>query len=259
MNTQHYTLVLGASGNLGGKVLQELLKRGEKVAAIVRNREKLHEFEGQIEILEGDFHDDRFLQSAFSQAKALFCTIPDAALGSPETAAERLIPILEASPIQHIVNISNATLKRNGGYTALIRFERALSKLKGIALKHLRCANFFENLNWGIHTPYLPDLRLPYISSYEIAHVAANYLQHKNFDGVSTVELLGERDYSMSELAAHVGISYTQLPYSDENIGFYQPFNEGNFELVTRTDQNTSSPAEERFTLDYFIRHDLKL
>jgi hypothetical protein len=199
------------------------------------------------------------LLSAFSQAKALFCTIPDSALASPEIAAERLIALLEASPIQHVVNISNATLKRNGGYTGLIRFEQALSKLQGIALKHLRCANFFENLNWGIHTPYLPDLKLPYISSYEIAHVAANYLQHKNFQGVSTVELMGERDYSMAELAARVGVSYTQLPYSDENRGFYQPFNEGKFELVSRTDQNTSLPAEEQFTLDYFIRHDLKL
>jgi hypothetical protein len=171
----------------------------------------------------------------------------------------RLVSLLEGSPIRHVVNISNATLKRGGNYTSLITLEQELSKVQGIAVKHLRCANFFENLNWGISTPYHPDLKLPYISSYEIAHVAANYLQHRNFEGISTDELLGERDYSMAELAQIIGVRYTQLPYSDANIGFYQPFNEGNFELVRRTAENTSIPDDKRFTLDYFIRNDLEL
>ena len=158
-----------------------------------------------------------------------------------------------------MVNISNCTLKRSGNFTSLIRFEQELSKVQGLAVKHLRCTNFFENLNWGINTPYLPDLKLPYISSYEIAHVAANYLQHRNFQGITVDELLGERDYSMAELAALVGVSYTQLPYSEENSSFYRPFNEGDYELVPRTEHNTTQPIEERFTLDYFIRHDLRL
>lgn len=254
-----YTLVLGATGNLGNKVMRELLQRGESVGVIARNRQRLSDFSGLAELLEGDFYDDVFMQEAFSHANALFCTIPDTALADPLAAAERLIKLLEASPVKYVVNISNATLKRNGNYTNLILFERELSKVQGIAVKHLRCANFFENLNWGINTPYLPDLKLPYISSYEIAHIAANYLQNRNFEGISTDELLGEKDYSMLELAAKVGVGYTQLPYTEANIGFYRPFNEGNFELVKRTADNTSIPDDERFTLEYFIRNDLKL
>jgi uncharacterized protein YbjT (DUF2867 family) len=259
MHTERYTLILGASGNLGGKVLQELLQRGEKVGATTRNGNQLRNLKHQADIFEGDFHDDTFLQQAFSCATALFSIIPDTALANPVTAAERLVRLLETSPIRHVVNISNATLKRNGNDTSLITFEQGLSKVQGIAVKHLRCANFFENLNWGINTPYHPDLKLPYISSYEIAHVAVNHLQNRDFEGISITELLGERDYSMAELAEIIGVSYTQLPYSDVNIGFYQPFNEGNFELVKRTDENTSIPNEERFTLAYFIRNDLRL
>ena len=251
--------MLGASGNLGNKVLKDLISRGESVAGVTRQKARMAALEGQCEVLEGDFQDDEFLRKSLSCATALFCTIPDSALAHPVAAAERLVKLLEASPIKHVVNISNATLKRNGNYTSLITFEQELSKVQGIAVKHLRCANFFENLNWGINTLYHPDLKLPYISSYEIAYVAANYLAHRNFEGISTDELLGERDYSMAELAEIIGVSYTQLPYSEANIGFYKPFNEGNFELVKRTMENTSIPTAEIFTLDYFIRNDLKL
>ncbi|MHC2991424.1 hypothetical protein OB13_07450 [Pontibacter sp. HJ8] len=259
MTSENYILVLGASGNLGGKVAQELIARGIPVGLVARDATHLCAFEEKAELLEGDFHDDGFLHHSLSKATALFCTVPDTALATPEAAAARLVRLLQDSPVKHVVNISNATLKRSGSYTSLIRFEQELSKVQDIAVKHLRCANFFENLNWGINTPYHPDLRLPYISSSEIANVAADYLQQRNFDGISIDELLGEQDYSMAELAELIGVNYTQLPYSDANISFYQPFNEGNYELVLRTEQNTTIPANPKFTLDYFIRHDLKL
>ncbi|WP_018478343.1 NAD(P)H-binding protein [Pontibacter roseus] len=259
MLKENYTLLLGASGNLGGKVAHEFITRGIPVGLVARDTSRLRAFEGSANLLEGDFHDDGFLRDSLSRATGLFCTVPDTALAAPEASAARLIKLLQDSPVSHVVNISNATLKRGGNYTSLIRFEQELSKVSGIAVKHLRCANFFENLNWGINTPYLPHVKLPYISSYEIAHVAAVYLQHRSFEGVTVDELLGERDYSMAELAERVGVPYSQLPYSQENIHFYRPFNEGEYELVPRTEQNTTVPANPRFTLDYFIRHELRL
>ena len=259
MTTEKYILILGASGNLGGKVAQELLARRERVAVVARDAKHLSRFSDKAILLVGDYMEDDFLRKALANASALFCTIPAGALATPEASAQRLIALLQESPDTHVVNISNCTLKRSGNFTSLIAFEKELSKVPGIAVKHLRCANFFENLNWGINTPYLPNLKLPYISSYEIAHVAANYLQRRNFEGITVDELLGERDYSMAELAALAGVSYTQLPYSEENSSFYRPFNEGDFELVPRTPQNTTYPGEERFTLDYFIRNDLRL
>ena len=259
MITEKYILVLGASGNLGGKVAEELLGRGERVGVVARDAKHLSRFSDKAILLVGDYMNDDFLREALANASALFCTIPAEALATPETSAQRLMALLKESPVTHVVNISNCTLKRDGMYTSLIAFEKELSKIEGIAVKHLRCANFFENLNWGIDTPYLPDLKLPYISSYEIAYVATNYLQQRNFEGITVDELLGERDYSMAELASLVGVSYTQLPYSEENISFYRPFNEGDYELVPRTAQNTTHPIEEKFTLDYFIRHELRL
>ncbi len=75
----------------------------------------------------------------------------------------------------------------------------------------MRCANFFENLNWGINTPYHEDIKLPYISSFEIADVAANYLNNLNFTEISVDELMGRKDYTMGEFARMLGIRYKQL------------------------------------------------
>jgi hypothetical protein len=56
-------------------------------------------------------------------------------------------------------------------------------------IEHLRCANFFENLNWGLHTPYRADIKLPYRSSYEVAYLAVDYLKYLDFTGISLDEL----------------------------------------------------------------------
>ena len=259
MKKENYILVLGASGNIGGKIAQELISRGETVGVVGRSKERLQQFEDRAEIWTGDFGDDTFLQKAFSKASTLFITIPDEHLSDPPAVAKRLGVLLQDSPVNHAVNISNSIVKRGGATTRLVLLEQELNKTKGINLKHLRSANFFENLNWGFSTPYRPDLQLPYISSYEVACVAANYLQRGDFEGVSVDVLLGERDYSMAELAAAAGTTYQQVPYTSENIYFYKPFNEGDFEVEARTLANTSAAKEARFTLEYFIRHDLRL
>ncbi|WP_439879907.1 NmrA family NAD(P)-binding protein [Pontibacter sp. MBLB2868] len=252
-------LVFGAGGNIGGKIADELLAAGANVGVVGRSRARLQKFEGKAEIWAGDFMDDAFLREAFWSARSLFLTVPDECFADPAAAARRLEELISESNITHVVNISNSIIKKGGSATRLVAFEQELNKIAGINLKHLRSANFFENLNWGLHTPYRPELKLPYISSYEVAHVAAQYLYQQNFEGKSVDVLLGTRDYSMAELAAAAGEVYKQQPYTDQNIGFYKPFNEGDFEVEPRTIQNTSKLTDNRFSLEYFLERDLQL
>ena len=258
MNESKYVLVLGASGNIGGKIAQELIEKGAKVGVVGRDRSRLQKFEGKADIWAGDFMDDAFLKEAFQRAHSLFLTVPDACFADPAATAQRLEKLLRESSITHVVNISNSIINKAGVATRLVALEQDLDKMAGIHLKHLRSANFFENLNWGLHTPYHPDLKLPYISSYEVAHVAAAYLYQQNFDGKSVDVLLGPGDYSMAELAAAAGVAYEQQPYTDQNIGFYKPFNEGDFEVETRTEANTSKATKPQFSLQYFLENDLQ-
>jgi uncharacterized protein YbjT (DUF2867 family) len=50
-----------------------------------------------------------------------------------------------------------------------------------------------------------PDLRIPMIATRDISAVAANELLHRKFSGKQTRELQGQRDISMTEVAAILG------------------------------------------------------
>ena len=248
-------LVTGASGNIGSKVAYELLKSGASIKVAGRNRIQLAPFEGQAPVFCGDLEDEAFLRQALEGVTAVFLVMPALRSTSIADFADLFTGAAEAAGVTHVVNISNCTLKRNGKWTTLLDFEQALNKAPHLHIRHLRCANFFENLNWGVHTPYNPDIRLPYISSYEIAHVASAHLQNLDFTGQSVQELMGRRDYSMQDFATLLGIAYQQQPLTEENNWFFGAFNSGQYELVKRTEANTSRETEERFTLEYFLEH----
>jgi hypothetical protein len=255
---QNTILVTGASGNLGSKVAHELLKTGATIKVTGRNKEKLSLFEGKTEVLCGDLEDESFLYSALDKVDTVFLVLPQLRRLSIEEFARIFIKAAEEKGITHVVNISNCTLKRFGKWTTLLEFEQALNRAPGLHIKHLRCANFFENLNWGIHTPYHPDIKLPYVSSYEIAHIAATYLKNRNFIGKSVEEFMGKADYSMQNFADKLGVPYQQQPLTEANHWFFGAFNTGQYELVKRTEENTSRLTDERFTLEHFLAHHFK-
>ncbi|HYH14060.1 MAG TPA: NAD(P)H-binding protein [Flavisolibacter sp.] len=255
MRNKHI-VVTGATGNLGSKVATALLENHQPIVVTGRNEEKLAAFTGKAKLLTGNLEDSRFLQELLQDAAAVFLVLPNLNQLSIKGFAEQLISIAEASGVTHVVNISNCTLTRFGKPTSLIEFETYLNEAEQLHIKHLRCANFFENLNWGIHTPYHPDIKLPYISSFEIARTAARYLQEQNFTGHTVDELMGVADYSMSEIATQLGVTYQQVPARAEDQAFFDAFNSGQYELVKRTLANTSVAQDERFTLSYFLEHD---
>jgi len=72
-------LVTGASGNVGGHVIQELAKRGADVRALVRDPSKAHLPAG-VEVVQGDLLDVDSLRSAFAGVSTLFllnAVVPD--------------------------------------------------------------------------------------------------------------------------------------------------------------------------------------
>ena len=76
-------VVTGATGNIGSKLVKELLRGGHKVIAVTRTAEKAKDLasEGAI-IAEGQMDDVEFLTRTFTGADAVFALIP------PEYTAE---------------------------------------------------------------------------------------------------------------------------------------------------------------------------
>src|SRR3954469_10021921 len=75
MTTPLPVLVVGATGSLGGKVVDELLKRGKKVRALVRPTTDASRFESRgVDIARGDMLDLDSLVAAMNGADAVITT-----------------------------------------------------------------------------------------------------------------------------------------------------------------------------------------
>jgi NAD(P)H dehydrogenase (quinone) len=64
-------LITGASGKLGGKVLEHLIESDEALRLLVRDRKRAPEVSG-VEIVEGDYSDPSSLKRAFSGVDKAF-------------------------------------------------------------------------------------------------------------------------------------------------------------------------------------------
>jgi len=241
-------VVLGATGTLGSKVTAKLRETNTPFLGIASPGQEMPG------IRRGNLMDRSFLTEILSGATSLFSILPGSLYPVWDDYAALLKIVLEESKVSHIVNISNAVTEKDGKPSLLNSFEKELNLLWGLNIKHLRCANFFDNLNWGLDNGYDGDLKLPYISTHEIASVASGYLLSQDFSGHSVEELLGPADYSMNDFSAHTGKGSRQMLLTEESRSFFEPFNRGSFTIVPRTPNNTTPHSDPRFYLDFFFR-----
>lgn len=239
--------ILGATGNIGSRVTEALLAKGEKVRVIARSADKLQRFADHgAEIFAGDANDTAFLTQAFTGSKAVLVmvstgfTVPDVpaeqnALGESITAA------IKASGVKYVVNISSVgghTEEKTGVVAGLARQEKRLNALEGVNVLHLRPSYFFENLlgnigmikGMGINGSAIHgDRAFPLVATKDIAEVATKKLLALDFTGKSVLPILGAKDYSMNEITKALGaaigkpeLNYVAFPYDQAKAGMLQ-------------------------------------
>jgi uncharacterized protein YbjT (DUF2867 family) len=229
--------IVGATGNTGRVVTEQLLAAGQKVRAIGRSVERLQPLASRgAEPLVAEVTDAAALAGAFRGARALYAVIPQAM----DTADYRVFQqkvvhaIAEAvsqAEVEYVVSLSSIGAdhaENTGPVAGLHHLEGALNQLAAVNVLHLRAGYFMENTLAQIDPiraagiaagPLRPDLKLPMIATRDIGAFAAQVLLQLNFTGKSTQELLGERDLSMEEVAAILGnvldkpdLRYLQVP-----------------------------------------------
>ena len=225
--------VMGATGNTGGTVAQQLLQGQARVRAIGRSKERLQPLVARgAEAAIGDIKDDLFLAEAFRDAEAVYAMIP------PDHRAEnqdrRVDEIGEATVraindtgVTHVVFLSSLggeLPSGTGPVAGLHRQEERLKRIPRIHLLILRPAYFFENhfgslpliKHQGINGGAIaPDVPFPMIATSDIGSVAAAALTARDFRGMTVRELLGPRDLTMREVTGILGgkIGRPDLPY----------------------------------------------
>jgi len=272
----HLVVVTGATGNVGGEIARRLLARKERVRVVGRDIARLEPFaDGGAEIAAGSLEDAAFLRRAFRGAGAVFAMIPPN-LAAPNVRehqrriSDALGSALESEKPGHVVSLSSigADLPSGTGPIAgLYDLEQRLNALSGANVLHVRACFFMENslgsigfiksqgINGG---PIRGDLPLPMIATRDIGAAGADLLADASFQGKSSRELHGPRDYTMAESTGILGraigkpdLKYVQFPYDATrqalvSVGFSVSMAEAYVEMARAFNEGRARPLEPR-------------
>ena len=275
-------VILGATGHTGSIVADFLLSKGQKVRVIGRDAGRLQRFVDKgAEAFTADMSDAATLAKAFSGARAAYLLLPPAK--SPEEQerdSDGVAKAVKDSGLRYAVHLSSygaQVAKGAGPVSGLHSSEQKLNAISGLNVLHVRAAYFMENNHMGIFgNALLPDLKLPMVATRDVGIYAAQRLLNLDFSGKQTREVLGERDLSMTEVAAVIARSigkpdlrYQQFPYEQVQqvltqlgvppkgaamyIEMYKSINAGVLvPLEARSKENTTPTSIEQFVQDAF-------
>jgi len=151
-------LVMGITGKVGGATAENLLARGKKVRALVRNREKATNWAKQgVELVDGDWNDSVAIERALKGVEGAFVMLP--AVWAPSSdykeaqgvIANYVKALTRAAP-PRVVALSSMGANRTSGLgmiTALSLLERGLRDLIS-PIVFVRAGGFFENFLYGL-------------------------------------------------------------------------------------------------------------
>jgi uncharacterized protein YbjT (DUF2867 family) len=236
--------ILGATGNVGRKIADMLIKKGEKVRLVARSADRLRPFVGkQAVAFAGDAMDTEFLVKAFTGADAVFTLLPsnigtENVIAYGDKIGESIARALKVAKVKYVVNLSSigAELPEGTGpIVSLHNQEERLNKIKGLNILHLRAAFFMENqlMNFDLiksrgimGSAIRGDIKFSMIATKDVAAFAADRLMKRDFTGSSIRYLLGQRDLSLIEATEIISrkinkpaLVYVMFPYDEAEKG----------------------------------------
>ncbi len=236
--------ILGATGHVGGKIADILVKKGEMVRLVARSASRLKPFVNkQAQAFAGDAINTEFLVKAFKDADAVFTIIPPSPgaenfIAYADKIGESIARALEIARVDYVVNLSSVGGELplgTGPVVGLNHMEKRLNKITGLNVLHLRPAYFMENLLMNVDlikskgfmgSAIRGDLMMPMIATRDVAGYAAGRLAQCDFSGASEHYLLGPRDLRMIEATGIIGrkinkpaLAYVMFPYDEAEKG----------------------------------------
>lgn len=266
------------TGNIGSKIVDELIARGENVHVLARDPAKLtQDVRDRATVHVGDLLDEAVVVEATEGAVALFWLTPPMWAAPDvrdvyEQSARAVQAAVTANRIPYVVNLSSAGAQ-NDGYgpiTLLRQIEDALNVTPANVV-HLRPGFFFENFAEQVDTiknagalfmPLGAETRMPMVATVDIAHVAAELLVSRNFAGKTYRGVHGPTDLSLAEVADTIGTvvgkevryiqttpdqsraTFRQLGASEEFAGLYVEM----FDALTNRGRSNAEPRSAETT-----------
>jgi uncharacterized protein YbjT (DUF2867 family) len=224
--------VMGAAGNVGGKVADLLIGQGQPVR-VLEHRRSLEDLGRRgAEVVTGDLTDAGEVGVLLKDVTAALVELPDV-VTEPEFTATRsrmsrvIADALAESGVGHVVALSTTAAGdpgATGPAAGLRELEQRLAGLQDRSVLVLRSPFYMENLLAGI--PLIrsqgingsaidADLELPMIATRDVAREAAERLARRDFSGHGVKLLAGPEDVTMRAATRALGerLGLPELPY----------------------------------------------
>ena len=200
-------LVLGATGKVGGEVVNQLINtEGVKVIAATRSPKKAQAFKDKgIDSVILDLDDPETIAPALKDInRALLLTGYTVDM---LRQSKRFLDTAKQTGVEHIVHIGASTAPTNEvAHWGWHQFIEAYIEKLGFSYTHLRPEAFMQNLfgfgwlNKGVITNYIGNTRWSWIDCYDLAAVVVQTLLHPEQYAGQTIPL-GYDAKTMDEVA----------------------------------------------------------
>lgn len=204
-------LIFGATGNIGSRVTERLIARGERPSVFVRNAKKAKVLFGdQVDIHVGDLEKPRSsLAAALAGIDEVFLVTD----GPDLDLRDRAVAVAAKSAgVRHVVKLSTLDVHTGVGTGPWHARGEVAVRESGVAFTFIQSAGFMLNaLGWahsirerGVLRSSTGQGKIAFIHPDDIAEVAAAALITRDHDGQSVV-ITGPEALSYGEMAATIG------------------------------------------------------
>lgn len=203
-------LVTGATGNIGGRVVERLLGKGARPRVFARDASKARERYGdRVDVALGDLADNASLSRALDGIDVLFLVTAGAHLAATDEAAAR---VAKSAGVRLLVKLSTYDVTQQVGTGVWHAEGEAAIRASGIGFAFMRPSGFMDNfLYWapsikleGVVRSMTAEGRIPFIHSDDIADMAVVCMTIPGYEGRS-LPITGPEALNYAEMTAKVG------------------------------------------------------
>jgi uncharacterized protein YbjT (DUF2867 family) len=218
-------LITGATGDVGSKVVKNLLRLGHRPRVFVRDAEKAQSlFGGRVDVFVGDLAHPAELQPALEGVQSLFLVNVGPQIPARDKTTANSAKVAGA---KNLVKLSSMDVQQGLAIGAWHERGETAIRATGIPFTFVQPSGFMSNLlAWatsikseGIVRASTGDGRRAFIHSDDIAAVATKALTTRDYDGQS-LPITGPEALSFAQVTATIGAAIgkplTFQPISDE-------------------------------------------
>jgi uncharacterized protein YbjT (DUF2867 family) len=209
-------LITGATGDVGSRVVELLVGRGERPRVFARDEHKARSrFGDRIDVFVGDLADTTALQAALEGVDEFFVLNSGPQIPVRDEAAAHAA---KAVGVKHLVKLSSMDAEQGLAIGAWHERGEAAIRKSGVPFTFVRPTGFLSNLlAWarsikaeGIVRASTGDGRRAFIHSDDIAAVVTKALTTHEYDG-SVLAITGPEALSFAEVTARIGAAIEKL------------------------------------------------